>query len=280
MNPALQEQTNNLEEHGMLHSIQSLGALDGPGLRTVVILQGCGFKCKFCHSVDTTLTDRGEEITAKALTDRILKNRPYWSKYSRIKREDRNDPAVVGGVTITGGDPAVQPEFTLALLKALKAQDVHTAVESPLHISQKIIDMWFPYVDLWMVSLKHMDNEIHQELVGRPNTLIFKNLQYLDGKISEERLAGRPVGEIRIRYVVIPDMYDTEIHMKQMGKFVSNIRNLEMFELLPYVDMGAFKWVELFGHYELDGTPNATKEDLERVVGYLEEFKLPVKLAI
>lgn len=265
----------HLQTLGKLHSIQSLGALDGPGLRTVIVLQGCGFKCKFCHSIDTTLTDRGEEVTVGELVDRVMKNQPYWRKYDADYSNDA-DPDKAGGITITGGDPAVHPKFTADLLKEFKSRGVHTAVESPLHISDKVIDMWLPHVDLWMVSLKHMDDTIHQELTGKPNILIHKNLQYLDKQLTQMRLEDKATAKIRIRYVVIPGLHGNEVHLKQMGRLVSHIKNIEVFELLPYVSMGEYKWVELFGEYELAGTPNASSEDIARVTGYLKEFRLPV----
>lgn len=254
---------------GQLHSVQSLGALDGPGLRTVVILQGCGFKCKFCHSIDTTLTDRGEKITVDELTTKILSNKPYWSRYLSTEAVDgiaphlNLDPEKVGGVTITGGDPAVQPEFVKNLLIALKNHSVHTAVESPLLVSQTVIDSWMPYVDLWMISLKHMDNATHKEICGRENEVIHNNIKYLDESLSTKSLADGSKGKIRIRYVLMPGLHDDMIHLNQMGKYVQNIKNLEVFEFLPYTSMGRFKWIDLYGSYELDHIKDATKEDVE-----------------
>ena len=262
------------ETKGLLHSIQSFGALDGPGLRTVVVLQGCQFKCKFCHSIDTTLTDRGEEISAEELIKRILKNKEYWKKYTNnqstdgsVKIDPITDPTIRGGVTITGGDPAVQPEFTKQLLIGLKEAGVHIAVESPLLLSQAVIDAWLPYVDLWMISLKHMDNDKMIELTGKGNERIFENIKYLDQKLTGT------TGKIRFRYVVMPGLYDDEVHIKQIGRFVNNVRNLEKLELLKYTSMGKFKWLELFGKYELEEIPDATNDDIKRVEGYLEKAR-------
>lgn len=262
---------------GYLHSVQSLGALDGPGLRTVVSLQGCQFRCKFCHSIDTTLTDRGEAISVEELLSRILKNKPYWHKYPNLETHDgslptvdkQENPEIIGGVTITGGDPAVQPEFTKQLMIALKSHGIHVAVESPLLIDKKVIDMWLPYVDLWMVSLKHMDNDKHIELTGQGNVKIHENIKYLDEQLS---VSGIVKAKIRIRYVVIPGLHDDEVHIKQISRFVGNIRNLEAFEPLKYTSMGAYKWKELFGKYELEDIPDATDKDIERFKKIYQEI--------
>jgi pyruvate formate lyase activating enzyme len=251
---------------GTLHSIQSLGALDGPGLRTVVSLQGCQFRCKFCHSIDTTLMDRGEGISVEELLKRILKNQQYWRNYKSNQNHDgglslADTNEIIGGVTITGGDPAVQPEFTKQLMIGLKQEGIHVAVESPLLVDQKIIDMWLPYVDLWMVSLKHMDNDKQIELTGLGNKKIHENIKYLDGEITSH-----PTKEskIRIRYVVIPDLHDDEVHLKQLSRFVANIKNLEEFEFIPYTSMGAYKWKEIFGKYDLEDVRDADENDVDR----------------
>ncbi|GAB4161884.1 MAG: pyruvate formate-lyase-activating protein [Candidatus Dojkabacteria bacterium] len=260
---------------GVLHSIQSLGALDGPGLRTVVILQGCAFKCKFCHSIDTTLMDRGEEIEAEALVKRILSYRPYWKKYIpsyASEMQDENSPEITGGVTITGGDPAVQPQFLVQLLKLLKKEGVHVAVETPLHLSRASIDLLLPLVDLWIISLKHMEDEARQWLTGLGNLRILENIQYLDTQISLH--PNKKHSKIRFRYVVMPGLYDDEAHLQKMGRFISNVKNLEAFELLKYSSIGKYKWLELFGNYELEKVPDATSKDISRVASYLSEFDL------
>jgi len=260
---------------GNLHSIQTLGALDGPGLRTVVSLQGCQFHCKFCHSIDTTFTDRGEVISVEELLERILKNKQYWIKYLSNQSHDgglselnKLDKKIIGGVTITGGDPSVQPEFTKQLMIGLKNKNIHVAVESPLLVDKKIIDMWLPYVDLWMISLKHMDNKKQIELTGKSNIKIHENIKYLDGLLSKQIVKQ---AKIRIRYVVMPGLYDDEVHIKQLARFIKNIKNLEIFEPLKYTSLGAYKWKELFGKYELEDIRDATDKDIERIMNIYRE---------
>lgn len=251
---------------GRIHSIQSLGALDGPGLRTVIFMQGCPLQCIFCHSVDTTPYSAGEEIGVDELLKKIIKNKPYWKNYGKSSNH------ISGGVTITGGDPTAQPVFLEDLLRELKNEGIHVAIDTSLFTSKEVLNMLLPYVDLWMVSIKSMDEEEHLKLTGRPNTPILENLRYLDKQISEKNLESK----VRIRYVVIPTVTDEENHAKLMGKMISKLENLESVELLPYVTMGRFKWIELFGKYQLEGIPEATKEDMDVYKGYLSEYNLEI----
>jgi pyruvate formate lyase activating enzyme len=254
---------------GLLHSIQTIGTLDGPGLRTVVFLQGCPLHCKFCHSIDTTLTDRGEEIEVEELFERVIKYREYWDKVG-----DSKTNKVTGGVTISGGDPLQQPLFLEKFTQRLKESEVHTTVETSLFSTIKTVDMLYDSVDLWMVSLKHMDPIKHKELTTRGLEKIHENLSYLDGKITDNN----DDKQIRIRFVVIPGVTDSRENVQTLAKFVSNIKNLELLELLPYVDMGKYKWYEIYGKYEFDEIREAERSDLERVEKLINEVaELPIK---
>ncbi|WKZ30891.1 MAG: radical SAM protein [Candidatus Dojkabacteria bacterium] len=251
---------------GVLHSIQSMGTLDGPGLRTVVFLQGCSLRCKFCHSIDTTLTDRGEDVTVEELYEQVMKYKDYWggSKSDGIR----------GGVTISGGDPLGQPLFLQELVKKFHEANVHVTVETSLYAGERAVEALVPYIDLWMVSLKHMDDEQHMQLTGKSSRVIHENLRTLDDAITNQNLGSG----IRIRFVVIPGMTDDESHIKTLGGFVSRIKNLELLELLPYVSIGKYKWVELFGKYDLENTAEATTSDLEKVKAALQSYQLNIKI--
>ena len=240
---------------GYLHSIQSLAAVDGPGLRTVVSLQGCQLQCQFCHSIDTT-TDPADAqiITDDELVTRLLRSKNYWRRYGI---EGLSEADSSGGVTITGGDPMTQPLFLQSVVQKLKEADVHVAVESSLYCSQDAIDMLIDDVDLWMFSLKYIDDDVHKELTGKSNKRIFENLLYLDDLLSSKD------SKIRIRYVVVPGLTDFPDHTSQVIQFVSRIKNLEAFEPLPYVSFGRQKWVEIYGRYPLDQVREATAEDMK-----------------
>lgn len=232
---------------GKIHSIESLGTLDGPGLRTVVFFQGCPLRCKFCHNIDCASANSGKEYSVDELTEKVLKNKPYWGKK--------------GGVTCSGGEPTFQPKFLEAFIENLNREGVNIAVDSCSVSSTKLIDSIADKVNLWMLSIKHLDPGGHKSLTRLGNELILKNIRYLDKVISERKISSK----IRIRFLVIPGITDIPEHTKLLIKFLKEIRNLEGIEILPYGTHGKFKWVELYGEYPLEGVPDATPEDVEKV---------------
>ncbi len=237
---------------GYIHSIESMGTLDGPGIRTVVFFQGCPLRCKFCHNVDTNKPNQGQEYTVEDLVEKVLKNKEYWKE--------------TGGVTVSGGEPLLQPEFLLEFLKVLKANNIHTAVDTCLKTNQRVLDTLLPYVDLWMVSIKEFDSNKHFDLTRSYNEEILDNIKYLNQKDAK----------IRIRFLVIPTITDYAELIEKLGGFLSNLNNLESLELLAYGTHGKNKWYELFGEYHLEDIREATKFDLEAVNAQLEKFNLNV----
>lgn len=259
---------------GNVHSIETLGTLDGPGLRTVVFLQGCPLRCKFCHNVDCTIRDaRAQEYTVDRLVSEVIKNKPYWKNYNATEETEAH-----GGVTFSGGEPTYQHEFLLAALKRLKEEGVHTAVDSCSVTAEEIMESLIPYVDLWMLSIKHMDEKEHINLTYASNRHIFHNIRALDTKLSSTKDPDPSSSrKIRVRFLVIPGITDSLEHTKQLGEFVKEIQNLELVEVLPYGSHGKYKWKELFGEYPLEHVRDATKQDVEKVVEDLTAMGLPVK---
>jgi len=253
-----------INEKGYIHSIETLGTLDGPGLRTVVFFQGCPLRCKFCHNVDSTLEKKGKQYTVEELMEKVMKNKEYWGG-------DREDQQSTGGVTISGGEPVLQPEFLKAFLEELKKEQVHIVVDTCLYTRKEVIAAVSDLVDYWMVSLKHMDTQVHLELTGVPNTKILENIQYLDDKLDGKKA-------LRIRFLVIPGLTDKKEHIEQIAEFVSKLESLDVMELLPYGEHGKHKWVELFGKYPLEGkTREADKEDLDKVAEILKMHKIKLR---
>lgn len=245
---------------GFVHSIESLGTLDGPGLRTVVFLQGCPLKCKYCHNIDCGTPKVGKEYSIDELVDEVTKYQPYWGdKY--------------GGVTISGGEPTFQPDFLEEFTKELSNKGVHVTLDSCLVTSKKILARLIPNVDYWMVSIKHMFEKEHLALTNSGNKLTLGNIEFLDtelSKINDEK-------NLRIRFVVIPELTDSKDHIKAIGQFVSKLENLDCLELLPYGSHGKHKWKEMFGSYPLEHIRDADMDDVKRVAGYLSEFNIPLK---
>lgn len=250
---------------GFIHSIESLGTMDGPGLRTVIFLQGCPLKCKFCHNIDCSVQTENNKISAEELVQKVLSGRSYWESYD-------NSDDMKGGVTISGGDPTFQPEFLLEILKLLKAENIHTAVDTCLMTSTETIDSIFPYVDLWMCSVKHTDDRQHKALTGTSNKKILQNLTYLDDKISKSNSAS----QIRIRFLIIPGLTDSKENVEKTAEITKSLKNLEAAEVLAYGSHGKYKWIELFGKYELEGVPDATEKDTEKVRKVFRKMDIPL----
>lgn len=247
---------------GKVHSILSFGALDGPGVRTVVFLQGCPNRCQFCHNVDVAVIKGGKEYTVKELVDEIMKNKEYWKQYSEL------DNSVGGGVTFTGGEPLYQSDFLLETVQELKKLGVHVVIDSSAFADFPEIEKLHSLVDLWMISVKHMDNAVHEKLVGNPNDGILKNIKDLDNlysQLGKEKM-------IRIRFVIIPGVTDSEEHLKQLGEYIKGIKNLQVVELLPYSTIGKDKWYEIFGEYHLEGVREANQDDVNRVKEILKPY--------
>jgi pyruvate formate lyase activating enzyme len=251
------------ENKGFVHSIESLGTLDGPGIRTVVFFQGCPLRCKFCHNIDCAISNtNASSYTVDELFEKIIRNRPYWGSS--------------GGITISGGDPVFQPKFLNLLLSKLKENQIHIAVDTSLYTTKNVIDQNFKLVDLWMVSIKHMDVAKHKDLTGISNKSIFENISYLDSQISKYKLNSK----IRIRFVVIPDVTDQKNHIVEFSQFVSQIKNLELVELLAYSDIGKFKWLEIFGKYEMGKTRVANHDDLRKVQKLINGLYPEIKIKL
>lgn len=264
---------------GIVHSIETLGTVDGPGLRTVVFLEGCPLRCKFCHNIDCAVGSQlakgtqSHEYTADQLVETVLKSSPYWNTYDPYVPGDY----VSGGVTFSGGEPTVQHAFLLQVLQKLKKRNVHTALDSCSVTSQEVLASLIPYIDLWMLSVKHMDDEQHTWLTGVSNRRILENIRFIDSSISDYNKQNETSKQLRIRFLVIPGITDQPDHIKRVGAFVKTLHNLEHLEVLGYGSHGSFKWNEIFGSYDLAHVRDATDQDIKQTVAILNTFDLPLK---
>ncbi|MBU2524868.1 pyruvate formate lyase-activating protein [Patescibacteria group bacterium] len=216
--------------NGKIHSIETFGTLDGPGIRTVIFFEGCMLRCIYCHNVDMLDMKSFIEYTPRELVNKILPYKEYFDTSS-------------GGVTVSGGDPFFQPKFLVEFLKECKKEGIHTCVDTSLCTARKNIDEVLPYADMFMVSLKHFDNKMHQKLTMVPNTRILENIRHLSKKKVR----------LWLRYVVLPGFTDTRSNLKALIKFCNEI-NFELIELLPYHEFGVYKWEELKLDYQLKKT--------------------------
>ncbi len=231
-----------MEQTCKLHSIETLGTVDGPGIRFVIFLTGCPLKCKYCHNRDTWNLNSGKDITLDELLKKILKSKPYFEVSG-------------GGVTVSGGEPLVQTKFVTELFKKLKELNIHTTLDTSgsLPITSDIEEL-LKYTDLVLLDIKHIDNKKCIELTGMPNTNTLNFAKYL----NENNIP------MWIRQVLVPQITDDENDLLKLKDFLKNFNNITNIEILPYHNLGKFKWTNLGVKYPLENIPPATPEDVER----------------
>ena len=222
---------------GYIHSIESCGTVDGPGIRFVIFMQGCAMRCLYCHNPDTWETGAGEKTTAGALLSQYEKCRNFTK----------------GGITVTGGEPLLQIDFVTELFKAAKKQNIHTCIDTSgitYTEGSKKFDELIKYTDLVMLDIKHIDPARHKALTGRDNKNILKFAKYLDDNNIP----------IWIRHVVVPNVTDDEKYLFKLGEFIGSLKNVKALDVLPYHTMGKAKYDELGIKYPLEGVEPMSKE--------------------
>ncbi|MDD3303770.1 MAG: pyruvate formate-lyase-activating protein [Clostridia bacterium] len=234
---------------GRIHSIESFSTVDGPGIRYVVFMQGCKLRCKFCHNPDTWETDSGNLMSVDELLEKILSVKEYLVNSN-------------GGVTFTGGEPLLQIDFLLELCPKLKKNGVHIAIDTAGNFDYKDekLNKLLPYVDLFLYDIKHIDNDQHKKLTGVSNSKILALASYLSNvkKIP-----------MWIRVVYIPGITDIADSLDKYKEFISTLNSVCKVEVLPYHEMGKYKWKELGILYELTNMRIPTEAECERIHAYI-----------
>lgn len=225
---------------GRVHSIESMGLVDGPGVRTVVFLQGCKLRCAYCHNPDTWALDGGMEMTSEELIKKILRFKPYFEKSG-------------GGVTFSGGDPLLQPEFLLEMLKLCKENNIHTTIDTAGYGFGEY-DEILKYTDLVLLDIKHVDDFGYKNLTGRSKKGLNEFLDALD----------KSNVKIWIRHVVVPGITDSEEHIEKLQEIIKDIKNVYKVELLPYHTLGVQKYEKLGISYRLLDVKPMDKENTKR----------------
>lgn len=228
------------EQKGRIHSFESFGTVDGPGIRFVVFFGGCPLRCKYCHNVDMQGEKSGKEYTLDQLLKMIVKNRSYYD-------------ASGGGVTFSGGEPTMQMDFLIEIAKKCQAAGIHTTVDTSLFVNTAALEKLIPHVDLFMVSLKHFDEKEHQKLIGVSNRLILENVRLLSTKKTP----------LRLRFVLLPGHTDTNANLKSLIQFCKSV-SFEGLEVLPYHQMGLEKWKQLGREYELSEVSPPSDQEVEQ----------------
>lgn len=227
---------------GYIHSIESFGTVDGPGIRFVIFMQGCPLRCLYCHNPDTWNLNSGKEISADEILGEYLKNLPFYKN---------------GGITVTGGEPLLQIDFLTELFVKAKKHNIHTCIDtSGITFSKenqdylKKLDFLLGYTDLVMLDIKHIDPTIHQKLTGADNKNILAFAKYLE----EKNIA------LWIRHVVVEGYTDNPKHLFALGQFIGSLENLKALDVLAYHNLGVHKYKELGIPYPLEGLPPLTQE--------------------
>lgn len=232
---------------GHIHSIESFGTVDGPGIRFVIFMQGCTLKCKYCHNRDTWKVNAGKKITIDELVKEIQNYRTYIENSG-------------GGVTVSGGEPLLQAEFVTELFKKLKELGIHTALDSAgsIPLSPSIKEL-LKYTDLVLLDIKHIEDEKAINLTGFSNKNNLEFAKYLNN-------INIPIW---IRQVLVPGYTDDKFDLQKLKAFINSLSNVEKVEILPYHNLGKFKWDELGDKYELENVVPPSQEDIIRALSLI-----------
>ena len=231
--------------NGYIHSTESFGSVDGPGVRFVIFVAGCPMRCQFCHNPDTWNMQVGEQRSADELLAQALRYKSYWKDG--------------GGITVSGGEPLMQMDFMIELFRKAKEKDINTTIDTsgaPFTREEPFFSKFnelMKYTDLLLVDIKHIDEEQHKILTGRTNQNILEMARYLSD-------IGKPVW---FRHVLVPERNDKDEYLEKLYDFISTLKNVQKVEILPYHTFGEYKWKELGYEYPLEGIEPPTKERIE-----------------
>ena len=240
---------------GYIHSLESFGSVDGPGVRYLIFTTGCAMRCQFCHNPDTWNMNSGTLYTADELIDKAWKYRTYWGSKC--------------GITVSGGEPLLQIDFLLELFQKAKERGINTTLDTcwnPFTREEPFFSKFqelMKVTDLVMLDIKHIDDEQHKILTGQTNKNILDMARYLSD-------TGKPVW---IRHVLVPERSDKDEYLHRLHDFIETLDNVEKVEVLPYHTLGVYKWKELGIPYQLEGIDPPSKERVENANRILETAK-------
>lgn len=230
---------------GKIHSFESMGAVDGPGLRFVIFLQGCIMRCAYCHNPDSWDFNKGTIYTVDQCVEKVLKYKNYFGSK--------------GGVTVSGGEPLCQINFVIELFSKLKEYNINTCLDTSGVVFSRLpkikvkFDELIKVTDLVLLDIKHINNEKHLWLTEQPNINILDFANYLmENKVP-----------VWIRYVLVPGINDDKDTLIKTKEFINTLKNVEKVEVLPYHNMALHKYEELGIEYRLKDTPIPTHEQIE-----------------
>lgn len=238
---------------GYIHSFESFGTVDGPGVRFVVFFQGCPMRCMYCHNPDTWSTNIGVRYSSEEIIEKITRNAPFYT---------------TGGLTATGGEPMLQLDFLTELFTLAKRNNINTCLDTSGVIFDpdnaelvKKTDVLLNVTDLVMLDIKHIDDEEHKKLTSRTNKNILAFAKYLNKKDVK----------MRVRHVIVPGVTDKREELSALGAFLKSFTNIEKIETLPYHTLGKAKYEKLGIEYPLGNTPQLSEKDAENALKIIED---------
>lgn len=232
---------------GRIHSLESFGTVDGPGIRFVIFLQGCPLRCQFCHNPDTWEVDGGSEYTPEYLFEEILKYKSYMDFSG-------------GGVTFTGGEPLLQAEFILEVCKLLKPHKISVAIDTSGYVWNEYVKEVLEYTDVVLLDVKNYDPFVYEKVTGVPLAPTLRMLDYL----KEKNIT------TWIRYVLVPGLTDNLDSVRALSEHLDQYPNVAKIELLGFHKMGEYKWKELGVEYQLSHTKEPETDILLEVKSIFE----------
>lgn len=247
-----------MPKKGIVHSLETFGLVDGPGVRFVVFLKGCHMRCQYCHNPDTW-SGEGQEWTAADLLAHVRRYQSYWKKN--------------GGITVSGGEPLLQMDFVTEFFTLAAKQGIHTALDTagePFRTDSDYLERFgrlMQVTDLVLLDLKLMDADGHRRLTGVGNENILAMAEYLSAHGKK----------MWIRRVLVPELTDSESDLREMHRFIASLKTVERVEVLPYHTLGTVKWQALHMPYPLKGVPVPTEEEIRRAERLLHTSEYQTK---
>jgi pyruvate formate lyase activating enzyme len=239
---------------GRIHSLESCGTVDGPGIRFVIFTQGCPLRCLYCHNPDCQQVEEGQVVTVDELIEKVQKYRSYM-RFSG------------GGVTVTGGEPLMQPAFVQEIFRRCRELEIHTALDTSGYVNLNVAKPVLDEVDLVLLDIKSFDPKIYLKVTQVSLEPTLKFAKYL----SEIK---KPAW---IRFVLVPNLTDPVHNIEELAKFVASLDNIEKVEVLPFHQMGAYKWEQLGYDYKLKHTQPPTAEQIQQAVDIFQSHGLVVQ---
>lgn len=233
-----------------VHSLESFGTQDGPGIRLVVFLQGCNFRCLYCQNVDTQpLCSKAEiEMSVDDVLKLLEKQKPYFKNG--------------GGLTVSGGEPTLQAAALVELFEACRDHGFNTALDTNGGVFSPTVNKLYDLTDLVILDVKHIDEEVHQKLIGASRKNVLKNAEYREK-------SGKPM---ILRYVLVPTWNDQDEYLHRWGETFKNYKTVTQVELLPYHTLGVYKFEELGMDYQLKDINPPTPENVENARKILSQY--------